>query len=74
MPSLHDPACRTYLLDDCEQLSADAQIDAFALFNQIREHGASWSPAAPVPPAVLPVREDLRTRMGWGLIYQIHGL
>jgi DnaA family protein len=27
-----------------------------------------------VPPAVLPVREDLRTRMGWGLIYQIHGL
>jgi len=28
----------------------------------------------PVPPAVLPVREDLRTRMGWGLIYLIHGL
>jgi DnaA family protein len=27
-----------------------------------------------VAPAVLPVREDLRTRMGWGLIYQIHGL
>ena len=23
---------------------------------------------------MLPVREDLRTRMGWGLIYQIHGL
>ena len=23
-------------------------------------------------PAILPVREDLRTRLGWGLIYQIH--
>ena len=23
---------------------------------------------------MLPVREDLRTRMGWGLIYQVHGL
>ena len=63
-----------YLLDDCDKLSAQAQIDAFALFNQIREHGAYMVCTGPVPPAVLPVREDLRTRMGWGLIYQIHGL
>ena len=63
-----------YLLDDCDKLSAAAQIDAFALFNQIREHGAYMVSTGPVPPAVLPVREDLRTRMGWGLIYQIHGL
>jgi DnaA family protein len=35
-----------------------------------RLHGLT----GPVPPAVLPVREDLRTRMGWGLIYLIHGL
>ncbi|NHZ62313.1 DnaA regulatory inactivator Hda [Massilia genomosp. 1] len=63
-----------YLLDDCEQLSPQAQIDAFALFNQIREHGAYMVSTGPVPPVVLPVREDLRTRMGWGLIYQIHGL
>ncbi|WP_426175100.1 DnaA regulatory inactivator Hda [Massilia sp. TWR1-2-2] len=63
-----------YLLDDCNLLSADAQIDAFALFNQIREHGAYMVSTGPVPPAVLPVREDLRTRMGWGLVYQIHGL
>ncbi len=63
-----------YLLDDCERLSPAAQIDAFALFNQIREHGAYMVSTGPVPPAVLPVREDLRTRMGWGLIYQIHGL
>jgi DnaA family protein len=40
----------------------------------VREHGAYMVCTGPVPPAVLPVREDLRTRMGWGLVYQIHGL
>lgn len=68
------PEVSLYLLDDCDKLSAQAQIEAFALFNQIREHGAYMVSTGPVPPAVLPVREDLRTRMGWGLVYQIHGL
>jgi DnaA family protein len=71
---VYSPETSLYLLDDCDRLSAAAQIDAFALFNQIREHGAYMVSTGPVPPAVLPVREDLRTRMGWGLIYQIHGL
>ena len=22
----------------------------------------------------MPIREDLRTRLGWGLVYQVHGL
>jgi DnaA family protein len=71
---VYSPDVSLYLLDDCDRLPAAAQIDAFALFNQIREHGAYMVSTGPVPPAVLPVREDLRTRMGWGLIYQIHGL
>jgi DnaA family protein len=68
------PEVSLYLLDDCDRLAPDAQIEAFALFNQIRENGAYMVSTGPVPPAVLPVREDLRTRMGWGLVYQIHGL
>lgn len=71
---VYSPAISLYLLDDCPKLSAEAQIGAFALFNQIREHKAYMVSTGPVPPVVLPVREDLRTRMGWGLIYQIHGL
>ena len=71
---VYSPDISLYLLDDCPKLSSDAQIGAFALFNQIREHGAYMVSTGPVPPVVLPVREDLRTRMGWGLIYQIHGL
>jgi len=68
------PEVSLYLLDDCHRLSAAAQVEAFALFNQIREHGAYMVSTGPVPPVVLHVREDLRTRMGWGLVYQIHGL
>jgi DnaA family protein len=68
------PEVSLYLLDDCDRLTPEAQIEAFALFNQIRENGAYMVSTGPVPPAVLPVREDLRTRMGWGLVYQIHGL
>jgi DnaA family protein len=68
------PDISLYLVDDIDRLSPERQIDAFALFNQVREHGAYMVCAGPVPPAVLPVREDLRTRMGWGLVYQIHGL
>lgn len=63
-----------YLLDDCQKLSADAQIAAFNLFNQVREQGGCLVTAGPVAPAALTVREDLRTRLGWGLIYQVRGL
>jgi DnaA family protein len=71
---VHAPEVSLYLLDDVERLPPARQVDAFALFNQIRENGAYMVCTGPVPPAVLPVREDLRTRMGWGLVYQIHGL
>jgi DnaA family protein len=27
-----------------------------------------------MPPAAMPVREDLRTRLGWGLVYEIVAL
>ena len=70
----YTPATRLYLLDDCDQLGADAQIDAFALYNQVREHGALLVAAGALPPAQLALREDLRTRLGWGLVYQLHGL
>ena len=40
------------------------------------ERMISWDPVAPRDPRVTAgvVDFDLRTRMGWGLVYQIHGL
>jgi DnaA family protein len=71
---LFTAAVTLYLMDDCDQLSPDLQIAAFALFNQVRENGGLLVTAGALPPARLALREDLRTRLGWGLIYQLHGL
>jgi DnaA family protein len=63
-----------YLLDDCDRLSEEHQIAAFGLYNQVREAGRTWVASAHQAPAQLKLREDLRTRLGWGLIYELHGL
>jgi DnaA family protein len=70
----YSPDIPLYLIDDCEKLPPDSQIAAFNLFNQVRENGGVLVTSGTVAPAILPVREDLRTRLGWGLIYQVHGL
>lgn len=71
---LLEPGVSLYLLDDCDRLSPESQIAAFSLFNQVRENGGLLVTAGDQPPAMLALREDLRTRLGWGLIYQVHGL
>ncbi|MFZ6655729.1 DnaA regulatory inactivator Hda [Undibacterium sp. TJN19] len=63
-----------YLLDDCDRLPPLNQIAAFNLFNEARAHGGFLVAAGNHPPMILNVRDDLRTRFGWGLIYQVHGL
>jgi len=71
---LFAPEVTLYLLDDCDKLSAQSQIAAFNLFNQVRDGGGILIAAGALPPMKLMMREDLRTRLGWGLIYQVHGL
>lgn len=68
------PDCQLYLLDDCERQNERQQHAAFNLYNQVQDNGGYLVAAALQPPAQLPLREDLRTRLGWGLVYQVHGL
>jgi len=77
-----DPLSPTLaLIDDCEQLGNEHQHLAFNLFIE------SASPASPgesgplhilaagsLPPVDLPVRDDLRTRLGWGLVFALSAL
>lgn len=63
-----------YLLDDCDKLAPHRQQAAFSLFNQVRESGGVLVTTTSQPPAQLTLREDLRTRLGWGLVYQVQGL
>lgn len=63
-----------YLVDDCDQLDTTQQQALFNLINQVREQNGVLIASAQQAPLNLPLREDLRTRLGWGLVYQVHGL
>lgn len=73
-----DPAWDAVLLDDCDLYTAEQQAIAFNWFvnAQTPESGpARWVLAAgAVAPAGLQLREDLRTRLGWGHVFQLQVL
>lgn len=63
------------LVDDVDQLDAAAQVALFSRLNAVRSaDGAACVAAGPLPPAQLPLREDLRTRLAWGLVYRLQPL
>lgn len=61
-------------LDDVGRLDAEGQIALFNLYNRLREGRGRLLASGPCAPAQLPMRPDVVTRLGWGLIYQVHGL
>ena len=58
-------------IDGIDLASPDAQARLFTLFNGLRERGGHLLVASRMPLAALPLREDLRTRLGWGLVYEL---
>ena len=60
-----------YAIDNVELLGGSGQIALFNLFNRLRAAGGRLLIAATVPPLQLKLREDLRTRLGSGLIYRL---
>lgn len=71
-----DPQARAdmVLIDDVQSLGESAQSIAFTLYNAMRERGGGFVAAGDMPPPRLGLREDLVTRLGWGLVYQVHAL
>lgn len=67
-------AAQVVAVDDVENLDDDAQIALFALYNRMRESGGLLLVSGTQAPAFLKLRDDLRTRLGWGLVYQVHAL
>jgi DnaA-homolog protein len=62
------------LVDDVQDLGAVGQAHAFRLYNVLRERGGGLVAAGDRPPSRLALRDDLVTRLGWGLVYQVHAL
>jgi DnaA family protein len=61
-------------LDNVECLAETSQIAAFDAFNEARASGRMWLATGNNAPAALSVREDLRTRLGWGLVFRLQPL
>jgi DnaA family protein len=69
------PEVAVYAIDDVQGLSGAQQVALFNLFNEVRAHARHALVAAgDAAPLGLAVRDDLRTRLGWGLVYQIAAL
>lgn len=77
-PPDFDDGWDAVLLDDVQLYTAAQQATAFNWFvnAQTPPHGsARWVlAAADRPPSDLLLREDLRTRLGWGHVFQLHAL
>lgn len=61
-------------VDDVEQLDDTGQVALFALYNSMRDSGGMLLVSGSHAPAFLSLRDDLRTRLGWGLVFQVHAL
>jgi DnaA family protein len=77
-PSEFDDQWDAVLLDDCHLYTATQQAAAFNWFVNAQNPAIGPSrwvlAAASCPPADLRLREDLRTRLGWGHVFQVHAL
>jgi len=63
------------LVDDVGQLDEAAQIALFNRLNAVRARAdAACVAAGDTPPGRLALREDLRTRLAWGLVYRLQPL
>jgi DnaA family protein len=62
------------VVDDVEKLAEASQIALFNTINDARQSGGKVLAAGNAPPPLLPLREDLKSRLAWGLVYHVKPL
>ena len=62
------------LIDDVHALTAAQQQTVFSELAQAPTRATVWAAAGAVPVIDLPLREDLRTRLGWGHVFEVRAL
>jgi DnaA family protein len=68
------PERQLVVADDVDALDEPAQISLFNAVNLAREGRGAVLAAGSAPPGQLTLRDDLRSRLGWGLVYQLKAL
>ena len=63
-----------HAVDDVERLDEPSQIALFNAINEARQSGGKVLAAGNAPPPLLPLREDLKSRLAWGLVYHVKPL
>jgi DnaA family protein len=73
-PWHHDAAWALVVLDECDRYDAAQQQAAFSLFVAATADSVALAAAGRLPPVDLPLRDDLRTRLGWGHVFALEPL
>jgi DnaA family protein len=74
VPWSFDEGWSLVLFDDCEAFDPERQQAAFTVFVDAVAVGVQVVAAGQLPPIDLPVRDDLRTRLGWGHVFALQPL
>ncbi|ANN79143.1 DnaA regulatory inactivator Hda [Bordetella flabilis] len=74
-----DPMPAIVAVDDLHRMDEAGQAALFALYNRWREsaatgHAFALAVAGDRAPLAMPLREDLRTRLGWDLVFRLDPL
>lgn len=62
------------VLDGCEAYDAQQQHAAFSLFVEATGQATLVAASGRLPPVDLPLRDDLRSRLGWGHVLAVRAL
>lgn len=68
------PDWRLVVIDGCDSLDETAQQAAFAIFVEAAAQGTQVAAAGRLPPVDLPLRDDLKSRLAWGLVLSVQAL
>lgn len=71
LPWVFESGTELLVLDRCDALDTERQRAAFGLFVEATAAGAQVVAAGRLPPVDLPLRDDLRSRLGWGDIHAL---
>jgi DnaA-homolog protein len=74
LPWVFNPSWCCVILDDVQAYSPDQQHHAFALCVEAQSCGIGWVASGSTPVVDLPLRDDLRTRLGWGQTHALKAL
>jgi DnaA family protein len=68
------PDLMLVVLDDVHLFTPARQQEAFALMVDAQSHGIPWAASGDAPPVDLELRDDLRSRLGWGHVFGLKPL